>query len=366
MGKHFTSAGGERNATLLLCPLENVFCAKKIKEGKDRRTKFETEDKEGIWLGHNRGTNEALVGTPPGVVRACSFRSRDDASRWSPALISGMKGNTKTTRSEQAWDHIPIKMQMIGPEHLEEPVAVEATPSEAVIPRRFRIMTDMLAAYGYSAGCAGCRHKRSGFTGPRDHTDACRRRIAEAIRADNSEIGSRFKVSVFLAQVRLGHSKESQDAVVLADEPERVEEDGGSTPVLSERAPWEEEAVLDALEDNPEEGSVVDVVEMYSSPRTTPVARRMVLVAGQALDLLTGCDFRLPRHKEAALRYVRKVRPKLVIGSPGCTVFSQLQNVYGSHWDRNRRDRLEGGAESHAVHCGGVLGTSQSRTLVFA
>ena len=297
---------------------------KQIREGKDRRTKFETEDKEGIWLGHNRGTNEALIGTPHGVVLAYSFRRRDAASRWSPPLISGMKGTPKQPDPSRPGIHIPIKIQMIGPEHLEEPVAVEAAPSEAVIPRRFRIMTDMLAAYGYSAACAGCRHKRSGFTGARDHTDACSRRIAEAIRADHSERGSRFKVCVSRAQVRLGHSKESQDAVVLADEPERVGEDGGSTPFLPERAPEEEEeAVLNALEDNPESGSMVDVVEMYTPPRTTPVARRMGLVAGQALDLRTGWDFRLPRHKEAVLRYVRKVRPKLVI------------------WDRNRRDRLE-------------------------
>ena len=201
-------------------------------------------------------------------------------------------------------------------------------------------MTDMLAAYGYSAECAGCRHKRSGFTGARDHTNACRRRIAEAIRADTSERGSRFKVCVSRAQVLLGHSKESEDAVVLADAPERVEEDGRSTRVFAEPHPEEEEeAVLDALEDNPEAGSVVDVVEMYSPPRTTPVARRLGLVAAQALR--TGWDFRLPRHKEAALLYVRKVRPNLVIGSPGCTVFSQLQNLCGSHWDRHRRDRLE-------------------------
>ena len=73
------------------------------------------------------------------------------------------------------------------------------------------------------------------------------------------------------------------------------------------------------------------------SPRTTPVARRMVLVAGQALDLRTGWDLRLPRHEEAALLYLRKVRPKLVIGSPGCTVNS----LCGSDWDRHRRDRLE-------------------------
>ena len=38
-----------------------------IREGKDRWTKFETEDEEGIWWGHNRGTNEALIGTPHGL-----------------------------------------------------------------------------------------------------------------------------------------------------------------------------------------------------------------------------------------------------------------------------------------------------------
>ena len=86
---------------------------------------------------------------------------------------------------------------------------------------------------------------------------------------------------------------------------------------------------------------LVDVVETFSPPRTTPVASRMGFVAGQALDSRTGWDFRLLRHKEAAFRYVRKVRPKLVIGSPGCTVFSKLRNLCGSHWDRRRRDRLE-------------------------
>ena len=113
-----------------------------------------------------------------------------------------MKGTPKQPDPSRPGIHIPIKMQMIGPEHVEEPVAVEAAPSEAVIPRRFRIMTDMLAAYGCSTGCAGCRQKRSGFAGARDHTDACRRRIGEAIRADNSERGSRFKVCVSRAQVR--------------------------------------------------------------------------------------------------------------------------------------------------------------------
>ena len=79
----------------VVVPLGERVLYKQIREGKDHRTKFETEDKEGIWLGHNQGTNEALIATPHGVVRACSFRRRDDASRWSPALTSGMKGTPK-------------------------------------------------------------------------------------------------------------------------------------------------------------------------------------------------------------------------------------------------------------------------------
>ena len=116
-------------------------------------------------------------------------------------------------------------------------------------------------------------------------------------------------------------------------------------------------AVLNALEDNAEAGSVVDVVEMY--------ARRMGLVAGQALDLRTGWDFRLPRHKEAALRYVRKVRPKLVIGSPGLHRVQPVAEPVCLALGPTSERQIGGGAESHAVHRGGVLGTSQSWTLVF-
>ena len=45
------------------------------------------------------------------------------------------------------------------------------------------------------------------------------------------------------------------------------------------------------------------------------------------MDLLTGWDFDLIRHQEAALAYVDRVKPKLIIGSPMCTYFSSLQNL---------------------------------------
>ena len=43
------------------------------------------------------------------------------------------------------------------------------------------------------------------------------------------------------------------------------------------------------------------------------------------------------RHREAAGEYVRKVKPKLVIGSPGCTMFRSLQNMNKKYWSPEKK-----------------------------
>jgi hypothetical protein len=45
------------------------------------------------------------------------------------------------------------------------------------------------------------------------------------------------------------------------------------------------------------------------------------------MDLLTGWDFELEHHRKAAEEYIDRVQPKLVLGSPMCTMFSSLQNM---------------------------------------
>jgi hypothetical protein len=47
------------------------------------------------------------------------------------------------------------------------------------------------------------------------------------------------------------------------------------------------------------------------------------------MDLTTGWDFRLQSHKDAAKAYVENEKPLLIIGSPMCTSFSQLQRLNG-------------------------------------
>ena len=85
----------------------------------------------------------------------------------------------------------------------------------------------------------------------------------------------------------------------------------------------------------------VDVAELYSTPGVTRTARRMGLVPGEAMDLITGWDFTLARHREAARSYVETHKPKLVIGSPECRMFSSLQNLNRRHWSEDKEQMVE-------------------------
>ena len=53
-----------------------------IMPGKERANKLEGEWREGHWLGHSRRSNEAIIGTHEGVVRAYAVKRMDEESRW--------------------------------------------------------------------------------------------------------------------------------------------------------------------------------------------------------------------------------------------------------------------------------------------
>ena len=47
---------------------------KEIRPGKERANKLESEWREGLWLRHSRRSNEAIIGTREGVVRAYAIK----------------------------------------------------------------------------------------------------------------------------------------------------------------------------------------------------------------------------------------------------------------------------------------------------
>ncbi len=74
-------------------------------------------------------------------------------------------------------------------------------------------------------------------------------------------------------------------------------------------------------------GSVcaVDVCEVFSPPSVGREARKYGLEPGEAMDLTTGWDFNLKSHQGRAEKFIGDHNPLVVIGSPPCTPFSQLQ-----------------------------------------
>ena len=71
----------------------------------------------------------------------------------------------------------------------------------------------------------------------------------------------------------------------------------------------------------------VDLCEVFSPPRVGLEAPRFGLKPGEAMDLTTGWDSNREDHRRMAEEYVETEKPLVVIGSPPCVVFSQLQTL---------------------------------------
>ncbi len=79
---------------------------------------------------------------------------------------------------------------------------------------------------------------------------------------------------------------------------------------------------------------------MRSPPRVMLEAQKFGPQAGEAVDLITGWDFSTKFDQDRATQYLKTIhRPKLVIGSPTCKMFSQLQRLSPWSGEKERRWR---------------------------
>ena len=67
--------------------------------------------------------------------------------------------------------------------------------------------------------------------------------------------------------------------------------------------------------------------EVFSPPRVGPEATKFGLKAGDAMDLTTGWDFSREEDCRRAEEYIDREHPLVLIGSPPCVAFSQLQTL---------------------------------------
>ena len=118
---------------------------KEIRPGKERANKLESEWREGLWLGHSRRSNEAVIGTREGVVRAYAVKRMDEESRWDAKYLQEMKGTPQQRDLSRPGLAIPIKVN-IDPPHEESPAPAGACASRESCSRSTdtpRVATDV-------------------------------------------------------------------------------------------------------------------------------------------------------------------------------------------------------------------------------
>ena len=336
---------------------------KKIRESKDRKDKFNSEWEEGIWLGHARSSNEAVIGTSEGVVRAYAIRRQDEEHRWSEERIRAMQGTPQQPDPLKASIHIPIRVRF-DPTGNTEPIPSQLPKNEPI--RRMRISEKLLETYGHTEGCEGCRFKVAGMEDKRPHTEACRQRIEAEMEKDdegrglkqrdaerqNHRLAEEMEREIDPTSAEQGVPASSEEIVAPMEEPDVVIEENAAIELQArkrchgneEERPEDREMKRSRGETSQTEAQAgrgevdtditmelrrlsVDVMEMYSPPRVTLQGEKCGLKIGEAMDLTTGWDFRRLEDQQKALKYIDEYKPKLVIGSPMCTMFSTLQNL---------------------------------------
>ena len=100
------------------------------------------------------------------------------------------------------------------------------------------------------------------------------------------------------------------------------------------------------------------ITELYSPPRIVPLAERCGLKAGYSLDLAVRGpdghfgDFTRLGDRVKVWKLIARDRPCIIIGSPPCTLFSQLQNLSrGKPGGEERYPHPRTHAELHLAFC---------------
>ena len=92
-------------------------------------------------MGHARNSNEIVIGTREGVVRAFAIRRQAPEDRWEGDLILNMKGTPEQPDPNRQGDRIPIRITFDEASRRE---VVPTTQEAETEIRRFRITIPML------------------------------------------------------------------------------------------------------------------------------------------------------------------------------------------------------------------------------
>ena len=124
-------------------------------------------------------TNEVVIGTCEGVLKAWAVKRRPEDERWDIKMIDGVKGTPEEPVPGKGRRRVPIRIRL----EVREDVEVDEIGTGEEAPRRTNIKKKFYERYGYTDGCEGCNRLRAGLT-QRGHDEGCRSRMEKEMEKD--------------------------------------------------------------------------------------------------------------------------------------------------------------------------------------
>ena len=167
---------------------EQVLAKPKRKIKQVRRRTLDARFREATWVGYSGRSGEHVVVLPGGgpAIKVRTVKSRPPSERWNEKAIGEVVAtpdapnpkdpNQKAPKSEM--ETHGLDFGTAGGQNLPR----QRVRPEPDMKRDFRITDKLLLEYGFTPGCRGCEAKLTGGAA-RMHSDACRSRIEDAIRA---------------------------------------------------------------------------------------------------------------------------------------------------------------------------------------
>ena len=166
-----------------------------LKSAANPQTKFDNRVEVGVWLGLVLTSDETLIGTSHGVVRARSIRRLPEAERWDYTTLALIKGTPWKPVPSREGHAIPTHIhedQNVGEESdddedgqretqidpEEEAATKDIIHQEETEDKRkgFYITKHMIESHGATEKCKGCRAILLGRRGWA-HLPACKKQI---------------------------------------------------------------------------------------------------------------------------------------------------------------------------------------------
>jgi len=332
---------------------------------------------DGIWLGKTINSDEHIVATKDGsVVKARSVTRKLESESWNAEDVLAVTAVTWKVGKKDG--EAAREVRILGPE--DEAVHdmdnggddVRGPPDPVFrepVPRDVYVTPENLKDYGYTENCNKCRAMRVGSSrlNNRSHTKECRDRIRDCIKEKEPKKHKekRERVDEHLSQEVEKKIEELEAAKKIRTEVNEhdtehkdfdmeIEGSGGASSSSSGM-----KRTRDAGEDEEERNRATHYqalsaekrggicknkyfcAEAFSPPRLCERARSRGLKGGWSLDIIakdpiTGemWDLSCGSRQKKAIGMLRRDKPKLLVVSPPCTLFSILQNLSGKPEDR--------------------------------